>query len=245
MLTITKIYREQSQIFIFNMSDSEIETSKFKVAKCLKMWDFGHCDPKKCSGKKLERLNLLTLQKIGKSFGGVVLTPKGRKLVSPADYNVIKSYGLCVVDCSWARLDEVPFSKIKSPYDRILPFLIAANPVNYGKAYKLNCVEAFSAALYIVGLKEQAGQLLDKFSWGHSFIELNKDLLEKYSECEDEDGLKKVQDEHMEMIQNEQLERELKRGAEYDHVISDLSDYDGEFSDEDVQVLLDSFGNTL
>lgn len=30
--------------------------------------------------------------------------------------------GLAVVECSWARLDEVPFNKIKSPYERLRAF---------------------------------------------------------------------------------------------------------------------------
>lgn len=36
--------------------------------------DFDHCDPKRCSGKKLARFGLVKGLKIGTRFRGVVLT---------------------------------------------------------------------------------------------------------------------------------------------------------------------------
>ena len=55
-----------------------------------------------------------------------------------------------------------------------VPYLIATNPVNYGRPWRLNCVEALSAAFYIAGLDRHAERLLEKFSWGHSFWEVNQ-----------------------------------------------------------------------
>ena len=78
-----------------------------------------------------------------------MLTPVATDFISAADAELVASRGLAVVDCSWAKLEETPLSKLKSGGNRLLPLLIATNPVNYGKPHRLTCVEAFSAALYI------------------------------------------------------------------------------------------------
>jgi ribosome biogenesis protein Tsr3 len=46
-------------------------------------------------------------------------SPVGKKAVSPADRELVANHGLAVVDCSWAKLDEVPFSRIQGPGDRL------------------------------------------------------------------------------------------------------------------------------
>lgn len=163
----------------------------------LAMWDFGQCDAKRCTGRKLSRFGLLKELRVNNGFGGIALSPVGSQCVSKEDSGLIKRKGLAVVDCSWARLDDVPFTKLRCAAPRLLPWLVAANPVNYGKPCELSCVEALSAALIICGEEETGNLLLSKFKWGHAFLSLNREILKAYSQCESSADIISVQNSWM------------------------------------------------
>lgn len=181
------------------------EVSKFPAK--LAMWDFDHCDPKRCSGKKLERLGLIKSLRVGQKFQGIVVSPNGEGVVCPNDRAIVEEHGASVVECSWARLDEIPFNKIGGRHERLLPYLVAANQVNYGRPWKLNCVEALAACFAIVGRMDWASELLSHFSWGLGFLELNQELIEVYQRCTDAESVKKAETEWLAKIELEIKER--------------------------------------
>ncbi|KAI0730028.1 hypothetical protein C8Q72DRAFT_874945 [Fomitopsis betulina] len=164
-------------------SESGEDTPDVSIDVPVAMWDFDHCDPRRCSGKRLARLGLIKELKIGQRFRGIVVSPRGTQVISPSDREIVLQNGVAVVECSWARLEDVPFGKIASPHERLLPYLVAANPVNYGKPWRLNCVEAVAAAFYLTGFKEYADHLLSKFGWGEAFWNINQAYLEQYCQC--------------------------------------------------------------
>ena len=54
-------------------------------------------------------MKLVEELRLGALFPGIILSPNGKSVVSREDANLIEHKGIAVVDCSWNRLDEVPF----------------------------------------------------------------------------------------------------------------------------------------
>lgn len=196
----------------------------------LSMWDFEQCDPKRCSGRKLVRAGLMRSLRPSATSRGIVLTPMADTAVSFADAAVALERGVAVVDCSWARVDDVPFATLRGGPPRLLPFLVAANPVNYGRPLRLTCAEAVAAALYVMRFREEARQVMEGFGWGHAFFEVNGELLERYALCEDSAQVVAVQNEYIAECEEEVRQ---KRHDDYDHAfqIDDESESEGEEED--------------
>lgn len=143
---------------------------------------------------------------MGQRHNGVVITPNGKHKISPADKELIEQYGAAVVECSWARTGEVQWNKVGGKCERLLPYLVAANTVNYGKPLRLNCAEALAAAFYICGHPEWAEDVLEHFNYGESFLNINSKILKKYAACADEDEIVKTEKEWMERLEREHAE---------------------------------------
>lgn len=152
------------------------------------------CNPRVCSVKKLERANLIKILPSVKSIpaGSLVLDPSAERALSPEDRN---ARSITVLDCTWEVFDSALVRH--HPFRRALPFLVAVNPGHFGRPFQLNSVEACAAALYILGEKEQAKEILSRFGWGLRFIEVNRDPLEEYAGAKDSSEVIEIQHGYM------------------------------------------------
>ena len=145
-------------------------------------------DPKKCTAAKLIKFGLA--KKITRSKSNTVILHKKKKKTL---FNHEKSLFTSItgIDCSWALAEEV-FQKNFVGISRKLPPLLAGNPVNYSKINKLTTVEAIAGAAFILGSESLSRNLLEKFNWGHTFLELNENLLHDYQKTTSEDQVIKI-----------------------------------------------------
>ena len=136
-------------------------------------------DPKKCTAAKLIKFGLA--KKITKSQSKTVLLhPYAEKTLLNNEKSSFNS--ITGIDCSWALAEQV-FQNNFVGLSRKLPPLLAGNPVNYSKINKLTTVEAIAGASYILGYEMLSQKLLEKFNWGHTFLELNENLLHDYQKA--------------------------------------------------------------
>jgi len=155
----------------------------------------GDDDPEKCTARKLAKFDLATLHRShSETPYGVVLNPHAEQALSPAD-RPADGGALVALDCSWESAGEARFSLAGD--HRALPYLVAANPVNFGRPMELTTVEALAAALVIFDEREQAEAILSKFTWGETFLELNAEPLQRYADCADSGEVVAVQQEYL------------------------------------------------
>jgi pre-rRNA-processing protein TSR3 len=148
------------------------------------------CDPRKCTVRKLERAGLIRIVTRISAIprNSLLLDPTAERALSPADRGV-KS--ITVLDCSWEVLNTGAVSSWR--IRRALPYLVAANPVNFGRPCMLSSVEALAAALWILSEEEEAREVLAKVNWGIRFLEVNKEPLGLYAKALDSTEVVKIQ----------------------------------------------------
>ncbi len=156
------------------------------------------CDPKKCSALKLARHGLVRLLNSPRQIRGrpIVLNPFALKAFSPADQQQAAKSGVLILDCSWEAAIDLFQNRIRGE-PRCLPYLVAANPINYGKVGKLSSVEAVASALFILGFPKAAEAALNLFKWGPHFLELNARPLQDYQSAADSSEVVERQREYM------------------------------------------------
>ena len=163
------------------------------------VYDKNQCDPKKCTAKRMLKFGLAKEAKMLRNIpsGSIVLSPFAEKALSPADLKYAHN-GLVVMDLTWTNIDEFP--KLSRTQDRALPYLLASNPINWGRPMELNSAEADMASLIILGEKEQADQFMGRFNWAPEFLRLNGELLEAYASARDSTDVVRIQNEYIESI---------------------------------------------
>jgi pre-rRNA-processing protein TSR3 len=174
-----------------NSADQSVAT-KFPLR--ITIYHAAQCDPRKCTGLRLKRRGLARVVTRTRFLPkrAVVLNPFAQIAFSPSDKYRVENFGLVALDCSWEHAQKVLSGHVKGT-SRGLPILIASNPVNFGKLTKLSTAEAIAAAFYISGFKKESEQLLSIFTWGHTFFELNGELLDNYAHAKDSSEIVEMQ----------------------------------------------------
>ncbi|MFX0125874.1 MAG: DUF367 family protein [Candidatus Hodarchaeota archaeon] len=160
------------------------------------------CDRKKCTGIKTWRAfkqnkfptisDMRFVKRISQiPQYSLILNPLAEDILCFKDYTIFARSGLTVLDCSWNHAEEIFVRQF--PQLRRLPYLIAANPTNYGKPTKLTSVEALAAAFFLLRSERTANELMSVFRWGKQFLTLNSNLLHDYAACDNTEEIKKIE----------------------------------------------------
>lgn len=152
----------------------------------LVIYNARECDPKKCTAARLHRAGKIKMVHNLRELpiGAILLDPFAEKAMSKADAETAKTHGLAALDCSWKQIREISSLRRKME-PRALPYLVAANPTYYGRPTTLSTAEALAAALFILGEKDSARDVLSIFKWGQVFFDLNREPLETYAGAKD------------------------------------------------------------
>ena len=170
-------------------------------------------DPKKNTAVLASKRGDLTLHKSIRSLPkrGIILEPLCGKVFGPEDHDLLLERGGALVglDCSWAHIESSVEQVMKRTRlePRMLPLLLAANPVNWGKPGRLTTAEALATVLYLMGRVTQAEEVLGAFRWGVRFFELNREPLDAYAAAKTSSELVDLQFEFFDIERPDEKEQ--------------------------------------
>ncbi len=149
-------------------------------------------DAKKCTAVKLVHFKIVNaVRRIPRK--SLVLNPYSNLALCKSDSMLADT--ITAIDCSWNKVTNV-FRQNYPGINRRLPLLLAGNPTNYSKLGKLSSAEALAGALSILGFNKLAFVLMNKFKWGHTFFDLNNELLKDYANGKDANEIQRIEMEY-------------------------------------------------
>lgn len=152
----------------------------------LVVYNARECDPKRCTAVRLHRAGKIQMVYNLRELpsGAILLDPFAERALSKADAETLKNRGIVALDCSWKRIKQATRLRERM-VPRALPYLVASNPTYYGRPTTLSTAEALAAALFILGERDLAGEIISLFKWGPVFLKLNREPLEAYASAAD------------------------------------------------------------
>jgi len=155
-------------------------------------------DPAKCTAAKLVRFGLAKSIKYIRP-DSLILDPFSKNVLSSNEDPCWKS--ICAIDCSWENAQVALIrNKLNAHGRRRLPALLAGNPINFSKISKLTTAEALAASLFILGWRQMSEGFLAKFKWGHTFFELNYEILNDYAKASDAVAIRELEKKYFPQI---------------------------------------------
>ena len=157
-------------------------------------------DPRKCTARKLQKNGLVSLHDSpnGAPRRGYLLDPRSNTILAPEDRGLISLGGsIVVLDCSWKLIEEsLDLIAGKTRLEgRILPFLLAANPVSWGKIGRLSLCRGIGSLFGYSRAMGASRGYCPNLPFGNQFLDLNREPLEAYSTARSRDEILEIQRE--------------------------------------------------
>ena len=75
----------------------------------------------------MKKLGLVKTLKVGQTFQGIVLSSEAKTYLSFSDKEIVDKYGIACINCSWNRLEEIPFRSMGKNRNQVR---IISNDIN-------------------------------------------------------------------------------------------------------------------